>query len=215
MMTRAATYALWGAVLFILGTMATIADQAPMGLMDALATGQVEAVFYGNGDQSVRGRIRRSPFGPKQIIIEPGTQFWAQQEGLQGMTTVGWVPIDLSRRAVAYVDIPTACTNYDLPAPTRQDRMIPVPPPAPEMAVLAEHIARVNPPRTVAQLAVWAIANNPRWETVVGYVERQVLAADESERDRLAALYRRQAAQLLWECGINPVRFAMFQIADE
>ncbi len=215
MMTRAAKYVLWGAVLLVLGEVATIADQAPMGLLDALATGQVEAVFYGNGDQSVRGRIRRSPFGPQRIIVEPGTQFQAQQPGLQGMTTVGWVPIDLSRRAVAYVDIPTACTNYNLPAPTRQHRMIAVPPPAPEMVVLTEYIARVNPPRAVAQLAVWAIANNPHWEAVAGYVKQQVSATDEGEQDRLATLCRRQAAQLLWECGLNPARFAMFQGADE
>ncbi len=193
-----------------LGPAAQARDRPPMELLDALATGQVEAVFYGNGDQSVTGRIRRSAFGPEQIVIEPGTQFWAQQDGLQGMTTLGWVPIDLSRRAVAYFQVPTACTNLDLPAPTRYHRMAPVPCPDPRMAALTQEIDRAAPSRPAAQLAVWAIANDPTWDEVVGYAEGMASANRDEERARIAAAYRLQAAELLWQAGIDPTQYRMF-----
>ena len=196
--------------LIALTTVAQARDNTPMELVDALASGQVEAVFYGNGDQSVTGRIRRSAFGPEQIIIEPGTQFWAQQEGLQGMTTLGWVPIDLSRRAVAYFEVPTACTNLDRPAPTRYDRMAPVWCPEPRMAALTEEIGRSVPPRPVAQLAVWAIANNPTWDEVADYAEGMADADTDEERAEIAAGYRLHAAQLLWHVGIDPAEYRMF-----
>ncbi len=185
-------------------------DNTPMELMDALATGQVEAVFYGNGDRSVTGRIRRSAFGPEQIMVEPGTQFWAQQEGLQGMTTLGWVPIDLSRRAVAYFEVPTACTNLELPAPTRYNRMVPVRCPEPRMAAVTAEIGRSMPPRAVAQLAVWAIANNPTWAAVVEYAEGMADADTDEERAAIAQGYRLRAAQLLWQVGIDPAEYRMF-----
>ena len=196
--------------LLAVAAVAQARDDTPMELVDALATGQVEAVFYGNGDQSVTGRIRRSAFGPEQIIIEPGTQFWAQQEGLQGMTTLGWVPIDLSRRAVAYFEVPTACTNLDRPAPTRYDRMTPVCCPEPRMAAVTQEIDRSVPPRPVAQLAVWAIANDPTWDAVADYAEGMADADTDEQRAAIAQDYRLRAAQLLWQAGIDPAEYRMF-----
>ncbi|NLO06828.1 MAG: hypothetical protein GX131_13470 [candidate division WS1 bacterium] len=184
---------------------------APVDLLDAMATGRVEAVFYGNGDESVRGRIRRSAFGPQEVTVSPGTQFWAQQDGLQGMTTLGWVPIDLTRTAIAYVEIPTACTNYDLPAPTRFDRMDPVCCPDRRMAVVSEYVGKTQPPRPVAQLAVWAVANNPEWSEVVGWAESRALADDEQERAEQVASYRQGAANLLLTAGFDPAGFRMFR----
>ncbi len=186
-------------------------DSQPVNLLEAMATGRVDAVFYGNGDQSVRGRIRRSAFGPEQVYLEPGTQFLAQQEGLQGMTTLGWVPIDLSRHAFAYVTIPAACTDYNLPAPTCYDRMSPVGCPDPRMAALSEHIGRVRPERPVSQIAVWAIANNPAWEDVVGYVEGHAIAETDEQRAEIVAGCRRRAAELLQGAGISPAGFRMFR----
>ncbi|MGC9320540.1 MAG: hypothetical protein ACP5KN_21075 [Armatimonadota bacterium] len=187
----------------------------PMELLEALESGAVEGVFYGNGDQSVRGRLRSGAFGPDEVYVAPGTQFWAQQiEGQQqrqGMTTIGWVPIDLSRRGYAYVEIPTACTNYDRPAPTRYDRMSPVPCPDRRMALLSEHIGRARPSRAAAQLAIWAIANNPAWSKIEGHVERYVKADTEKERAKAVAAYRAEAAQLLRAAGFDPVDFRMFR----
>lgn len=186
-------------------------EPEPIDLLDALGTGQIDATFYGNGDESVRGRIRRTPFGPQKVFVAPGTQFWAQQEGLQGMTTLGWVPIDLSRSHIEYVTIPTACTNYNLPAPTTHDRMNPVCCPEPRMAALSEQVGRMHPPQTVAQIAVWAVANNPEWSDIVGLVEADVKARSPEERAQTAEQWRLQAAHLMREAGLNPNNYRVFR----
>lgn len=187
------------------------AQANPMDLLVAMERGQVDAVFYGNGDESVRGRIRRTPFGPEQLYVAPGTQFWAQQPGLQGMTTLGWVPIDLSARAVAYVEIPTACTNYDLPAPTSYHRMVPTCCPDVRMAALSEYIGRARPPRETAQIAVWAVANNPSWDEIAGYVEARAQAAGAGQAEAVVATYRARAAELLRAVGFRTSEFRMFE----
>lgn len=199
--------------LMVLATLPAAAEiaPAPMELLDALATGKVDAVFYGNGDESVRGRIRRTPFGPESLYVAPGTQFWAQAEGRQGMTTLGWVPIDLTRNAIRYVEIPTACTNFDLPAPTQYDRMTPVCCPEPRMAALSEHIGRAHPERPVAQIAVWAVANNPEWSDIAGLVEADVMADTPEKRAQVAETYRRRAADLMRAAGIDPERHRVFR----
>ena len=182
----------------------------PMELLAAINQGKIDASFYGNGDQSVRGRIRPSAFGPDQVYVAPGTQFWAQQGGLQGMTTLGWVPIDLRNRPFAFVDIPVACTNYDLPAPSRWDRMIPYCCPSPRMAALSETVGKVIPPRPVAQLAVWAVANNPAWAQVEGYAQGHAEGEDQEALAQAVAGLRAQAAALLATAGIDPSEYRMF-----
>jgi hypothetical protein len=186
-------------------------EPEPIDLLDALGTGRIDATFYGNGDESVKGRIRRTPFGPEKIFIAPGTQFWAQREGLQGMTTLGWVPIDLSRSHVDYVTIPTACTNWGLPAPTRHDRMNPVCCPEPRMAALSEQVGRMHPPQPVAQIAVWVIANNPTWEQIEGLVLADAKAETPEERAAIAETWRQQAGHLMHEAGINPRKYRVFR----
>ncbi len=184
---------------------------APMDLLDALGTGKVDAVFYGNGDESVRGRIRRSAFGPEKLYVAPGTQFWAQREGLQGMTTLGWIPIDLARDNIAYVNIPAACTNYARPAPTPYDRMNPVCCPEPRMAALAEQVGRVHPAHAVAQIAVWAVANNPQWSDISGLVEAKATDETAEERAETVATWRQEAAALMATAGLNTVNYRMFR----
>jgi hypothetical protein len=186
-------------------------QQQPMDLLQALQQGRVEAVFYGNGDQSVRGRIRGSPFGPNQLYVPPGTQFWAQQPGFQGMTTLGYVPIDLQTRPIAYVQIPTACTNLNLPAPTPYHIMVPTPCPDARMAALCHTIGRTRVDRASVQLAVWAVANDPAWEDVAGYAESHVRGEDEEAVAEAVAGLRETAAALLTAAGLEPTRFVMFQ----
>jgi len=195
---------------FVLVTCGALFAAQPMELLAALEQGKVQAEFYGNGDQSVHGRIRPAAFGPDQIYVAPGTQFWAQQPGLQGMTTLGWVPIDLRNRPFVFVEIPTACTNYGLPAPSRWDRMIPYCCPSERMAALCDTVGRVRPSREVAQLAVWAIANNPEWEQIRGFAEARAKGDDDPERKAAALVMRRQAAELLAAAGVNLGGMAMF-----
>ncbi|MFW6155930.1 MAG: hypothetical protein ACOC7J_01315 [Armatimonadota bacterium] len=203
---------MFGALMVLAGAPAEAQQEpAPMDLLDALGTGKIDATFYGNGDESVRARVRRSAFGPEKVVVSPGTQFWAQRDDVQGMTTLGWVPIDLARTHIAYVTIPTACTNYDLPAPTRQDRMNPVCCPEPRVAALAEQVGRSHPPHPVAQIAVWAIANNPQWDDVAGLVEADVEADNPEQRAETAENYRLRAADLMREAGVNPKSFRMFK----
>lgn len=201
--------ALMAGLVLLAGTGA-LARETPVNLLDALESGQVEAVFYGNGDESVRGRIRRTPYGPETLYVAPGTQFWAQQPGLQGMTTLGWVPIDLSRRAIAYVEIPTACTNYDRPAPTPYHRMIPTRCPDVRMAALSEYVGQARPPREVAQLAVWAVANDPSWEEIADHVRARVAGVPPEEQAAIIEAYRAEAARLLSAVGLWPGQFRMF-----
>ena len=182
----------------------------PMELLAALREGKVEATFYGNGDESVRGRIRATGNQPDQVYVEPGTQFWAQQDGLQGMTTLGFVPIDLRGRRYVYVTIPAACTNYDLPAPGRWDRMSAHPSPSREMVLLSTAVGDLQPPRGVVQIAVWAVANNPTWEQVVGYAQGRAGGDTDEELAANALAMRGLAAQLLANAGVDPSAFRMF-----
>lgn len=202
--------AVLGAAVVVLVAAEAWSAQQPMDLITALEQGQVEAVFYGSGDQSVRGRIRRSPYGPSELYVPPGTQFWAQREGRQGMTTLGYVPIDLRRRATSYVSIPTACTNLDLNAPTGLDIMVPARCPDMRMAALCATIGRVRVARAVSQLAVWAVANDPPWEDVREYAEAHAAGDDEDAKSAAAEVMRTQAAALLREAGLDPAGFAMF-----
>ena len=185
--------------------------RGPVDLMDALEQGQIQATFYGNGDQSVRARLRSAPYGPNEVYVTPGTQFWAQRGGLQGMTTLGYVPIDLSRRPMVYVEIPTACTNLDLPAPTGYDIMIPTRCPDERMAALSGVIGRLGPRRHVAQLAVWAIANDPPWEDVEDYAMSHCKAKGDEAGEAEAVALRDRAALLLQYAGLEPAEFAMFR----
>jgi len=186
------------------------ATREPMDLLTALKQGKIQATFYGNGDESVRGRIRSNPYGPDQIYVPPGTQFWAQQPGRQGMTTLGYVPIDLSRQPMVYVEIPTACTNLDLVAPTGYDIMVPTACPDARMAALCNEIGRLGPRRQVAQLAVWAIANDPPWENVEDYAMSYCKGTEEQKAAEALRL-RDRAALLLGYAGLDADEFAMFR----
>ena len=109
------------------------------------------------------------------------------------------------------MEIPTACTNYNLPAPTSYHRMVPTCCPDPRMAALSDYIARARPPREVAQLAVWAVANNPGWDEVAGYVETRVQAAGMQQAEAAVEAYRTGAAELLQAVGFRTNEFRMFE----
>lgn len=182
-----------------------------MELLDALASGRVSAEFYGNGDESVRGRIMRGSAGPQIVQIDPGTQFQPTAPGRQGMGTLGSVEVDLSRQRFAWVEIPTACTDYGLPAPTPMHRMIPGPPLNHQMVVVSDTVAHLRPAREVAQIAVWAVANDPGWHEIVEWAQERVGGEDQQQRTMVAESYRRQAAHVVAQAGIDPTSYRMFR----
>jgi len=67
-------------LLVVLTTQAS-AQLCRMDLVTAIELGLVQAEFRGNGDESIVGLIARGPNGPKELVLEPGTQFWAQLGG--------------------------------------------------------------------------------------------------------------------------------------
>lgn len=214
LMTRPMMYAvmLFGALAMLAAPPADAQRRGePMELLEAMATGRIQAEFYGNGDQSVRGRISRGSAGPQIVQFDAGTQFQPTTPGRQGMGTLGSIEVDLSRQRIAWVEIPTACTDYDLPAPTRMDRMIPGPPLNREMVEVSDTIAYLRPDRPVAQIAVWAVANDPGWAEIVEWALERSGSDDTEQAAAIAERYRQQAAYVIWEAGINPARYQMFR----
>lgn len=195
-------------VVGILAATGAYADQGT-DLLAALESGQVWAQFWGAGPTAVQGMVGRSPYGPRGLTVAPGTQFWGQRRGVQGMTTFGSVPIDLSQRRFAYVRIPAACTNIGLRTPTPADVMIAAACPDTRMARLTQVIAKRKPPHPAVQLAVWAVANNPSRGMIDRYLHETITGQQPSavaERDKLVIT----AENLLREAGLKPGEFRMF-----
>ncbi len=197
-------------VLVVLGSGGVWAEQGPVDLLVALESGQVWAQFRGAGPTALQGTVGRSPYGPANLSVTPGTQFQSQRPGVQGMTTFGSLNIDLSQRRIASIRIPAACTNIGLRTPTPADMMIPTACPNRRMARLTRVIARRKPPHPAAQLAVWAVANNPgRWQ-IEGYLREAANPNGPgavSKRDKLITT----AESLLREAGLRPSTFRMFE----
>lgn len=193
----------------MLAGLAAHAEQDSVDLLAAVESGQVWARFWGAGPSAVQGVVERSAYGPSSVTVSPGTQFWAQYRGTQGMTTLGSVRIDLSDRRVAQVQIPTACTNLGLRTPAPVDTMILASCPNRAMARLAAAIDRLGPPHPAAQLAVWAVANDPPRVALAPFLHEVIgppRPEAASELDRLLSA----AAMLLEEAGLEPAAFRMF-----
>ncbi|MFP3903277.1 MAG: hypothetical protein ACLFWB_03430 [Armatimonadota bacterium] len=200
--------------LFVLTAAAVSAST--MNLLDALNDGAVRADFRGTGDTGVDAIIERAAGGPDYVTVSPGTQFWAQRGGLQGQTTLGWVPIDVGADGIAHVQIPTACTNINLPAPTPDDAMWPEPAPSGDMMRLCSIIRPENHNPQVAQLAVWAVANDPSRQQLASH-ERDMITDEEAsaaEREEAFDTLLRSAAALLKKAGLQPRKFRMFRHTD-
>ena len=179
-------------------------------LLQALQRGEVWAQFRGWGQDAVRGTIGRSAYGPQQLSIAPGTQFQAQRPGVQGMMTLGQTRVDLRGQSLAQVTIPAVCTNLGWRTPTAADIMVPARHPNTRLASVAAAASqrRVAPP--VAQLATWAVANNPRRADIERYLNEVVAgvqAPPQLEKSRLLL----QVAELLRAAKLKPGDFRMFQ----
>ena len=188
---------------------AAYAEADAVELVAGLESGELWAQFWGAGPTAVQGIVGRSAFGPGSATISPGTQFWGQYPGMQGMTTLRGQHIDLSGQRLAHVRIPVACTNLGLRTPTPGDTMVIAACPDRRMARLAAVIETRKPPQPAAQLAVWAIANDPPREVVGRYLYQTVNAPPPEalvEMELLAGT----TANLLKEAGLQPSAFRMF-----
>lgn len=190
------------------GTSAETAD-----LIAALDEGTIWAEFHGTGEFGVDATIGRNAGGPSFVTVPPGTQFWAQSSGRQGQSTLGWVPIDLSRKAVVSLRIPTACTNIGRRAPTPDDELFPEPCPDDRMARLCAVLSPRHDDLNAMQLAVWAVANNPSLRTIRRHEEDLVaeeVTDPELRRQELQKLLD-TAATLLEKADLRPAKFRMFR----
>ncbi len=186
---------------------------ATADLLQALDEGTIWAEFYGTGDLGVDATIGRNPGGPKFVAIAPGTQFWAQRGGRQGQSTLGWVPVDLSKNAVVHLRIPTACTNISRRAPTPEDEMFPEACPDDRMARLCAVVIPEHDEINVAQLAVWAVANNPSRRALQRQEQYMVDEQITDPEARTAAFEKllSSAAELLERADLKPSKFRMFR----
>lgn len=202
-----------GAVAVLLATwMASSTAQGQGGAVDllsALQAGQVWAEFRGAGDTAVTGVVGRNGPGPQQLIVPSGTQFLAQRPGVQGMSVIGSVPIDLGEQHIASVYIPTACTNIGLATPTTDDIMFAAACPDERLARLAVVLDKAGAPHPATQLAVWAVANNPQPWLIQMYL-RQVCPGESPDAAQARGQLLMTAAELLAEAGLDPSQFAMF-----
>ncbi len=209
--TRISVAAILAAIL--LAVLPTSAWCRTADLIDALEDGTIWAEFRGTGDLGVDAVIGRHPGGPSHVVVAPGTQFWAQTGGRQGMSTIGWVPVNLSETAVARLTIPTACTNISRLAPEPRHQLYAVRCPDERMRLLC---ARVNIERDdpgAVQLAVWAIANDPPLRTLSRHWE-SIIETEITDDAMLAAEQKRlleEAWGLLLRADLAPEGFRMFR----
>lgn len=198
------------AVAMLVGLGAGHGEQSSVDLLAALESGQVWAQFWGAGPTAVQGVVGRSAYGPQSLTVSPGTQFWSQRGGVQGMTSMWGRRIDLSGQRLAHVRIPAACTNIGLRTPTPGDKMVIASCPDRRMVRLAMVMDRRKPPHAAAQLAVWAVANNPPRGAIERYLHATVGAQQSGatmKREKLVAT----AVSLLREAGLQPREFQMFR----
>lgn len=190
--------------------------RAQLGRVDLLAALDLDLVrgeFRGNGDSSVLGQLWRTPHGPQQVTVDPGTQFWSQLGGRQGMGALGQTTIDFGNRRYAQVSIPTACTNLGLPAPTRKDIMIPSPCPDPRVARIASMAGSEEVKPAAVQVAIWAVANDPDSRPIQSYLKKVVKAQKRAdpEAEVTAESILTEAATLLRRAEVSPEAFRMFR----
>ncbi len=197
-------------VVLLLGWGTAYGQEGAVDLLAALDRGQIWAQFRGAGPDAVQGMVGRTTYGPSNVSIGPGTQFWGQRGGVQGMTTLGAVNIDLSGQRMARVRIPVACTNIGLRTPTPTDVMVAAPCPDQRMRRLAGVIARRQPPHPAAQLAVWAVANNPPEWQIDRYL-REVVGPGQPAVARKREELVVSAEKLLRAAGLSPIEFRMFR----
>ncbi len=199
--------------LVIAAAQPALAQLGRMDLLTALDLDLVRAEFRGNGESSVVGQLWRGPNGPQQLTVDPGTQFWAQLGGRQGMGTLGQNTIDFGGGRMAQVSIPTACTNIGLPAPTRRDIMVPSACPDPRVARIASMAGTEAVAPAAAQVAIWAVANDPPRRPIESYLKKAVKALKKADPDTEATTESilAEAATLLRRAEVSPDAFQLFK----
>jgi len=189
-------------------------QQTSVDLFTALRSGQISAEFRGAGESAVTGTIRSTDTRLSQLTIPPGTQFQGQIPGRQGMNSVQPQRFGLNPSGETKITIATACTDLGLPSPTLADIMNPMPCPDQRLSRIAGVVSARSVPAEVAQIAVWAIANNPPPGALQVYLGRVVtgvpVVAEPKRRELMGAV-----ANLLTNAGLDPGSFLMFQSGPE
>ena len=179
-------------------------------LFSGIRSGVLQAEFRGAGDNFVTGTVRSTNPQLTQMYVPPGTQFQGQVPGRQGMNTLQPQRLGLNPGGETKVTILTACTDIGLPAPTASDVLIPMPCPDERIARLAAVVEAHSPSPEVAQIAVWAIANNPPSAALRVFMDRVAPGAPPVAEPTRRGLMN-AAATLLRDAGLEPASFAMFQ----
>jgi hypothetical protein len=208
-------------------------------IFTALREGTVRAEFRGNGDSSVLGTIERLPGGPTEVVIPAGATFRVAQfggmgpggfeyggglgqtpgrfgqygqfggGGRQGMmgsrSTMGRLGLSNTVR----LTLSALCMDYNKPAPTPNDVMVILPPTNAVLGRLAQVLDTHQPAHPAAQLAVWAVANDPPPAVAQRYLLEIIPGAGTvlaSQRREIMNL----AQSLLSAAGLQPTSFRMF-----
>ncbi len=206
---------------------AASAHAAAISIFEGLASGKVWAEFRGNGDSSVLAIIGKNDPSITEVTIPAGSRFQVAQlapggfggfggrgglrqfgGGRQGMfgarTTTGM----LAFAPAVTLTIPAVCGNWNLPAPTRRDILVILPPSGPEAALVAA-AQRTRASHPALQIAMWAVANNAPARAAAEYLA-DLIPGPQFESQRLEIL--RSAAALLRTLGLNPHSFRIFSL---
>ena len=104
------------------------------------------------------------------------------------------------------VTLASCCTNLGLPEASSDDIMVAVACPDTRLSRLMSLPAIEDRPHAAVQVAVWAIANNPR-PNEVRRVLRQEPDAEAAFADQMIVL----AADLVRQAGLEPQEFRLFR----
>ncbi|MCC7492744.1 MAG: hypothetical protein IT204_10370 [Fimbriimonadaceae bacterium] len=172
---------------------------------EAQQRGLVTARVTGSGLGEVRLSLTRTTNRRLRVIVPAGAYFVCQGGGAQNMVGGRQTTVDLVGSATASLSVPASCANMHLDTPNWSTSFAIRPSPeGSELARLMEVIGREQPSEVVAQVAVWAVTDNPtRAELMSTYVTNFGGPAA-SQADLNAA------AQLLRKAGIEPTGKHLF-----
>ncbi len=136
-------------------------DAIALDLEDLLQAGAVTVTARGSGLGYVLVIVERQHSSPMRIAIPAGTYFAATGRHQDMVTTKRYV-VDLTERASETISVHAACAQFSAAIPDSADGFIIAPHGAtPELRRLAEVIDARSPSSRAAQVAVWALTDDP------------------------------------------------------
>ena len=129
--------------------------------------------------------------------------------GRQGMFGYRSTTARLDLASTVTLTLPTLCMDYNKPAPTPRDAMVLLPPPSPLMERFAKVLDAEHPSQPAAQLATWALTDNPSAPAAQVYLLDIIPGMGKAlaqQREEILA----RAAELIEALGLRPANFRMF-----